>query len=93
MGIGVRLTDIGAAVCEAMTADVDIGGTLYSVKPVRNLNGHNIEPYLIHGGKSVPIVENGDQTKMEEGELFAIETFGTTGKGYVPLIINILALS
>jgi methionine aminopeptidase len=28
-------------------------------------------------------VKGGDQTKMEEGETFAIETFGSTGKGYV----------
>ena len=55
----------------------------YPVKPIRNLNGHNIGPYEIHGGKSVPIVKGGDQTKMEEGEVFAIETFGSTGKGYV----------
>jgi hypothetical protein len=54
-----------------------------AVKPIRNLNGHNIQPYRIHGGKSVPIVKNGDQTKMEEGELYAIETFGSTGKGLV----------
>ena len=31
----------------------------------------------------MPIVANGDMTKMEEGELFAIETFGSTGNGYV----------
>ena len=47
------------------------------------MNGHSIGPYQIHGGKSVPIVKGGEQTKMEEGELFAIETFGSTGKGYV----------
>lgn len=56
---------------------------LFVVKPIRNLNGHSIDPYKIHGGKSVPIVKGGDQTKMEEGEYFAIETFGSTGKGYV----------
>lgn len=53
------------------------------VKPIRNLNGHSIDPYKIHGGKSVPIVKGGDQTKMEEGEYFAIETFGSTGRGLV----------
>ncbi len=37
--------------------------------------------YRIHAGKSVPIVKGGDQTKMEEGELYAIETFGSNGKG------------
>ena len=53
------------------------------VKSIRNLNGHSIGTYNIHAGKSVPIVKNGDQTKMEEGEFFAIETFGSTGKGLV----------
>ncbi len=32
---------------------------------------------------SVPIVKSNDNTKMEEGEVFAIETFGSTGAGYV----------
>ena len=50
------------------------------VKCVRNLNGHSINAYNIHGGKSVPIVRGGEQgVKMEEGEFFAIETFGSTG--------------
>jgi methionyl aminopeptidase len=31
----------------------------------------------------VPIINNGDTTRMEEGEFYAIETFGSTGKGYV----------
>jgi methionyl aminopeptidase len=29
------------------------------------LNGHSIGRYQIHAGKTVPIVDNGDQTKME----------------------------
>lgn len=63
--------------------EVEIGGQTLPVKAIRNLNGHDIIQYSIHGGKSVPIVKGGDQTKMEEGEIFAIETFGSTGKGYV----------
>jgi methionyl aminopeptidase len=63
--------------------EVEIKGQTYPVKSIRNLNGHTILPYSIHGTKSVPIVKGGDQTKMEEGEVFAIETFGSTGKGYV----------
>ncbi|KAG0226688.1 Methionine aminopeptidase 2 [Actinomortierella wolfii] len=83
-GIDVRLCDIGAAIQEVMESyEVEIGGKTYQVKPIRNLNGHSIEPYRIHAGKSVPIVKGGDQTKMEEGEYFAIETFGSTGRGYV----------
>lgn len=78
------MSDIGAAIQEAMESyEVELNGTMHPVKCIRNLNGHNIEQHVIHGGKSVPIVKGTDQTKMEEGEVFAIETFGSTGKGYV----------
>jgi methionyl aminopeptidase len=63
--------------------EVELDGKTYQVKPIRNLSGHNINPYQIHGGKSVPIVKGGDNTRMEEGETFALETFGSTGKGIV----------
>ncbi|KAF2280556.1 methionine aminopeptidase 2-like protein [Westerdykella ornata] len=83
-GIDVRMSDIGAAIQEVMESyECEIKGTTYPVKCIRNLNGHSIGHYTIHGGKTVPIVKGGDQTKMEEGETFAIETFGSTGKGYV----------
>jgi len=59
-----------------------------TVKSIKNLTGHSINPYMIHGGKSVPICSQPEDkeeynTKMEEGEYFAIETFGSTGRGYV----------
>lgn len=83
-GIDVRLGDIGAAIQEVMESyEVEINGKTYPVKAIKNLCGHNIAPYTIHSGKSVPIVASPDQTKMEEGEVFAIETFGSTGRGYV----------
>jgi methionyl aminopeptidase len=83
-GIDVRLCDIGAAIEEVMESyEVEIDGKTYPVKCIRNLNGHSIAPYHIHGGKTVPIVRNNDETKMEEGEFFAIETFGSTGRGQV----------
>ncbi|MES1915106.1 MAG: hypothetical protein MHM6MM_007100 [Cercozoa sp. M6MM] len=83
-GIDVRLGDIGAAIQEVMEShEVEYDGRTYQVKCVRNLNGHSIERYRIHAGKSVPIVDNGDSTKMEEGEYYAIETFGSTGNGHV----------
>ncbi|KAG5361561.1 Methionine aminopeptidase 2 [Yarrowia sp. C11] len=83
-GIDVRLGDIGEAIQETMEShEVEVDGKVYQVKSIRNLNGHNIAPYEIHGGKSVPIVKSADMTKMEEGETFAIETFGSTGRGYV----------
>jgi len=83
-GVDVRLCDVGAAIQEVMESyEVELDGKTYQVKSIRNLNGHSIGPYQIHAGKSVPIVKGGEATRMEEGEFFAIETFGSTGKGYV----------
>ena len=76
----VRLCDVGAAIQEVMESyECEIDGKTYQVKCCRNLSGHSIAPYQIHAGKSVPIVKGGEATKMEEGEFYAIETFGSTG--------------
>lgn len=61
--------------------EVEIRGKTFAVKPLRDISGHSIEQYRIHGGKSIPFVKNNKQTKMKEGEVFAIETFGSTGRG------------
>ena len=93
-GIDVRMGDVGAAIQEVMESyEVELDGKTYQVKSIRNLNGHSIAPYQIHAGKTVPIVKGGEQTKMEEGEFFAIETFGSTGKGCVsPFPLSALGL-
>lgn len=83
-GIDVRLCDIGAAIQEVMESyEVELDGKTYQVKSIRNLNGHSISPYRIHSGKTVPIVKGGETTRMEENEFYAIETFGSTGRGMV----------
>uniref|UniRef100_A0A1B0CYD4 Methionine aminopeptidase 2 n=1 Tax=Phlebotomus papatasi TaxID=29031 RepID=A0A1B0CYD4_PHLPP len=83
-GIDVRLCDIGAAIQEVMESyEVELDGKTYQVKSIRNLNGHSIGPYRIHSGKTVPIVKGGETTRMEENEFYAIETFGSTGRGQV----------
>ncbi|KAE8351439.1 MetAP 2-2 [Aspergillus coremiiformis] len=83
-GIDVRISDVSAAIQEAMESyEVEINGKNLPVKPVRTISGHDIKRYQIHGGKSIPFVKNSIQTKMEEGEIFAIETFGSTGRGYL----------
>lgn len=90
------MSDIGAAIQEAMESyEVEIKGTTYPVKAIRNLNGHTIGQFEIHGGKngkSVPIVKGGDQSKMEEGEVYAIETFGSTGRGYVRDDVSLMCI-
>jgi len=87
-GIDARLNEIGEIIQETMESyEVELDGKTYQVRPIRNLSGHSIERHRIHAGKSVPIV--GDKSGhypdqlMEENEVYAIETFGSTGKGYV----------
>ncbi|XP_017890011.1 methionine aminopeptidase 2 [Ceratina calcarata] len=83
-GIDVQLCDVGAAIQEVMESyEVELDGKTYQVKSIRNLNGHSIAPYRIHAGKTVPIVKGGEATRMEENEFYAIETFGSTGRGIV----------
>eukprot|EP00659_Diplonema_papillatum_P000977 gene977-1491_t len=80
-GPDARLGEIGEMISEVMSShEVEINKKIYTVKPIENLTGHSIEPYRIHAGKSVPLVGNNEPTKMEEGEVYAIETFGSTGK-------------
>ncbi|KKY21308.1 putative methionine aminopeptidase 2b [Phaeomoniella chlamydospora] len=83
-GIDARMSDIGSAIQEVMESyEVVINGKVLPIKAVRNITGHDIKPYCIHGDKQIPFVKNSSNQKMEEGEVFAIETFGTTGRGYL----------
>ncbi|XP_044271835.1 methionine aminopeptidase 2 [Tribolium madens] len=83
-GIDVQLCEIGAAIQEVMESyELELDGKTYPIKSIRNLNGHSISPYRIHAGKTVPIVKGGEATVMEENEFYAIETFGSTGRGVV----------
>jgi methionyl aminopeptidase len=88
-GIDVRICDVSAEIQETMEShEVEIKGKTIPIKAVRNISAHNINQWHIHGGKSIPFVKNSDQTKMEEGEVFAIETFGTTGRGWLRDDVN-----
>jgi len=84
-GIDVRLCEVGDAIYEVMTAgEITLGRHTHPIVPIRNLMGHSLGLYTIHAGKSIPCIKgSGDQTKMEEGDIFACETFGSTGHGLV----------
>lgn len=83
-GVDARMSEIGAAIQEVMESyEVVRGGKTLPVKAIRNLTGHDILRYHVHGGKQVPFAKNDSDQKMEEGEVYAIETFGSTGRGYI----------
>ena len=37
--------------------EIELDGKTYPIKSIRNLNGHSIAQYRVHGGKTVPIVK------------------------------------
>ncbi|KAK5145561.1 hypothetical protein LTR32_002693 [Rachicladosporium monterosium] len=83
-GIDARIAHISAAIQEVMESyEVELNGKTIPVRAVRGLSGHNILRYKIHGDKQVPFVKTKTSQRMEEGDVFAIETFGTTGKGHL----------
>ncbi|KAF1999819.1 methionine aminopeptidase 2-like protein [Amniculicola lignicola CBS 123094] len=83
-GIDARMDHISSTIQEVMESyEVELNGKTIPVKSVRNITGHNILRYHIHGDKQVPFYKTTTSQRMEEGDIFAIETFGTTGKGYL----------
>jgi len=75
MGAGVPVNEIGVAV----------NGTIQNrgFVPIRNLSGHQIKPYNLHAGLSIPNYDDGNGTRLEEGMIIACEPFATNGAGMI----------
>ena len=83
-GIDTVLCDLGREIEEIFTSyELEINGKLYPIKPCRDLCGHQILPYKIHGKKVIPNINISYQNRMDEGEIYAVETFPTTGSGHL----------
>jgi methionyl aminopeptidase len=55
----------------------------YGYKPIIDLHGHKIERWDVHGGKSIPSIAQPTGDVMEDGEVFAVEVFVSTGEGTI----------
>lgn len=71
----VALSEIGKVIQETINN--------HGFAPVRNLSGHGLGKYEIHTKPSIPNFDNGDKTKIENGMVFAVEPFASTGAGIV----------
>jgi len=71
---GAKLNEIGK------TIQTEIEGLGFS--PIRNLCGHSLGEYLVHGGLTIPNYDNGNDAELDSGA-YAIEPFATTGTGIV----------
>jgi methionyl aminopeptidase len=52
-------------------------------RPIANLTGHGLDQYVLHRSPTIPNISNMSGTVLEEGMVFAMEPFATTGSGQV----------
>ncbi|MFX1391585.1 MAG: type II methionyl aminopeptidase [Promethearchaeota archaeon] len=55
----------------------------FNYNPIRELGGHQIEKWTVHGKKQLPELGSQGGDAMEEGDVFSIEIFASTGEGSV----------
>ncbi|MEM2138107.1 MAG: type II methionyl aminopeptidase [Candidatus Anstonellaceae archaeon] len=72
---GAKVGEIGAAIEKEITSR--------GFRPIENLTGHKIEPYLLHAGVEIPNIASPASYELQEGDIFAIEPFSSTGSGRV----------
>jgi len=72
---GTTLGEIGKTIQETIQS--------YGYQPVKNLSGHGLGIYSVHEAPSIPNINTGDKTELEEGMTIAIEPFATTGAGLI----------
>jgi methionyl aminopeptidase len=72
---GALVSDLGGAIQQ----EIESRG----FRPVINLTGHGLARYVIHTPPSIPNFSVPGGGKLEEGMVFAIEPFATTGSGRV----------
>lgn len=52
-------------------------------RPISNLTGHGLDHYVLHRSPTIPNIAVNGGVVLEEGMIFAIEPFATTGSGHV----------
>ncbi|OPY41340.1 MAG: Methionine aminopeptidase [Methanoregulaceae archaeon PtaU1.Bin222] len=72
---GVSIGELGTAIHHEIEAR--------GFKPVANLTGHGLDRYMIHTPPNIPNVRVQGGAVLEEGMVFAIEPFASTGCGRV----------
>ncbi len=84
---GAKLNTIGALIEDTIQSA--------GFQPIKQLSGHQLKEYELHAEKQVPCVSGKSEVLVEEGEVYAIETFASTGSGNIsdlprPLIYQLL---
>lgn len=72
---GIAIAGIGAAI-----ENVAKG---FGFNPIRNLTGHGLDQYNLHAGVTIPNIKIASEKILQEGEVYAVEPFCTSGAGFV----------
>ena len=72
---GVTVGELGSAI----QAEIESRG----YRPIANLTGHGLDRFVVHKPPNIPNVAIQGGAVLEEGMVFAIEPFATTGSGHV----------
>ena len=71
--VGTKTNEIGKKIYEIIKS--------YKYNPIKDLSGHTVEQWMVHGGKQIPLIPKPKGDTIEEGDVFAVETFASTGEG------------
>ncbi|MFW9784753.1 MAG: type II methionyl aminopeptidase [Candidatus Heimdallarchaeota archaeon] len=55
----------------------------FKYNPIKELGGHQVERWIVHGKKQLPELGSQGGDIIEDGDVFAIEIFASTGNGSV----------
>ncbi len=73
---GVKFSEVGKIVEDTLRS--------HGYKPIKNLSGHSLDRFIIHAGESIPnYYERISFSRFKPNRAYAIEPFGTDGKGFV----------
>ena len=75
VGDGVAVSAVGAAIERTITAA--------GFEPVRNLTGHGLARWKVHTAPQIPNYGERGGGRLEQGMVFAIEPFASTGRGFI----------
>lgn len=83
-GADARFSEIGAVVEETIASfEMLHKGKIRKLKSIRNLCGHSIDQWKVHGGQTVPNFRIDSDERMISNQCYAIETFASCGGGFI----------
>ena len=74
--VDTNIMDFGELMDEYIhSKEFEFDGKIYNCKIIKNLNGHNIKRYHIHGGQRLPCIKNNFNEKIKNNTVYAVEPF------------------